>query len=154
MRKVIPAFLISIFLLLTLMIFVSGPISAQEPDIPPPKGVEELPPTQNSDSPLPISIDRALLPKIEPRLLKKLLTESEPVPFIVYLKATTDLSAAVVSASPAIGAQGGCPSTAGCGLFNWQATHRTSGSHSGPRWVYDRRYDAHGQPGAIFTAIG
>jgi uncharacterized repeat protein (TIGR01451 family) len=105
MRKIIPAFLISISLLLTLAIFVSWPISAQEPDTPPPKGVEEPPPTQEP-APPPISIDRALLPKIEPQLLKKLLTEDDPTPFIVYLKATTDLSAAVTSAPPAIGALG------------------------------------------------
>ncbi|MFC1974817.1 S8 family serine peptidase [Chloroflexota bacterium] len=96
MKKVIPAFLISVFLILSLTIFVSGPISAQEPDSPPAKGTDPLPATQDTEPP-PIQIDRTLLPKIEPQLLKKLLTEDDPVSFIVYLNTTADLSAAVSS---------------------------------------------------------
>ncbi len=96
MKKIIPTFLIPIFLILSLIIFVSGPISAQEPEPSPPKGTDPLPTTQNTEPP-PVPIDRALLPKIEPQLLKKLLTADVPVSFIVYLNTTADLSAAIAS---------------------------------------------------------
>jgi subtilisin family serine protease len=96
MKKVIPALIISLFLLIILTIFVSGPISAQEPESPPPKGADPLPSTQDNELP-PVQIDRALLPKIEPQLLKKLLTEDDAISFIVYLNTTADLSAAASS---------------------------------------------------------
>ncbi|MEW5959091.1 MAG: hypothetical protein AB1801_15270, partial [Chloroflexota bacterium] len=68
MRKLIPALLISLALCLTLIPFMSGPTSAQEPQPPAPKGTDPLPtpPPNGTESPLPAQIDRTLLPKIEP----------------------------------------------------------------------------------------
>jgi uncharacterized repeat protein (TIGR01451 family) len=48
-----------------------------------------------------------LLAKIEPQLLKKLLSgDNQTIPFIVYLKATTNLAGAVASTRPGLGSQG------------------------------------------------
>ncbi len=100
MRKLIATCLISIALLLVLALLVSGPISAQAPDSPPAKGPEPTPAAPKTE-PLtpPLQIDQALLPKIEPQLLKKLVEAGdEPAPFVVYLKAKADLAAAVPTA--------------------------------------------------------
>ncbi len=110
MRKLIPALLLSILFLLTLVAFVLvRPTVAQEPPHSPPKGPEPTPSVLDS-SPASRRLPEAsppLVPKIEPQLLKKLLESgSQPVPFIVYLKATADLSAAIASAAT-LQAQGG-----------------------------------------------
>ncbi|MBN1218589.1 MAG: S8 family serine peptidase [Anaerolineae bacterium] len=105
MKRVTPAFLISIFLLISFIIFAAGPILAQEPDSSSTKGADPLPVAQPDEPALPpAQIDRTLLPKIEPQLLKKLLSQDEPVPFLVYLNSTADLSAALAAAG--MGAQG------------------------------------------------
>lgn len=103
MRRLIIPLLISAFLCLTLLPFATEPGAAQEP----PKGSEPVPALSppGPDAPSP-SFDRQLLPKIEPQLLKKLLETDQPIPFLVYLKATTDLSATVASVSPGVGNQG------------------------------------------------
>ncbi|MFN8454306.1 MAG: S8 family serine peptidase [Anaerolineae bacterium] len=98
MRKLIPAFLIAAFLLLLLALWVVPPSSAQEPT-PPPKG-SQLPPPLPPTEPAPsnLKIDPHLLTKIEPPLLKKLLESgSPPIAFIVYLKESVDLAAAVAT---------------------------------------------------------
>lgn len=94
MRKLIPLLLFSICLFFSLAIFMAGTSSAQEPE--PPKSSNPLPtPLSNEPTSPQLAIDRTLLTKIEPQLLKKLLQPgSEPASFIVYLKATTNLSVA------------------------------------------------------------
>jgi subtilisin family serine protease len=103
MRKFIPISLISAFLFVCLILLVSRPIAAQSP----PKGPEPTPapvPVEPVSPAPPPQIDRALLPKIEPQLLKKLLDSGgQPAPFIVYLKAKADL-AGVAASSAGIGA--------------------------------------------------
>lgn len=107
MRRLIPVLLFAVILFFGLAIFIAGPTSAQEPDISPPKSSNPLPTPPASEPTLPeLALDRTLLAKIEPQLLKKLLQSgNEPAPFIVYLKATTNLSAAVTATAPALGAQ-------------------------------------------------
>ncbi len=100
MKKLFSALILAIILLLSLVMMVSLPTAAQEPDSPP-KGTDPLP----TPTPAPAPIDPGLLPKIEPQLLKKLLTEPEPVEFIVYMTTTADLDAAIASV-PALGTQG------------------------------------------------
>ncbi len=96
MRKFAAVLLIAALLLLSLALLVAGPTRAQEPE-----------PAPDKDTPLastPAPLDRALLPKIEPQLLKKLIqADGQAVPFIVYLKATANLSAAITTAAPAPG---------------------------------------------------
>lgn len=86
---------------------VSLPAVAQEPDpVPPKDSTLALNPPPLQPQP-PFQIDRSWLVKIEPQLLKKLLTANgQPVPFIVYLKARANLPAAVAAVSPGVGAQG------------------------------------------------
>ncbi len=97
--------ILSLGFLLTLSVFNGvQPTTAQES--PPPKGSvlsegsapseggEYSPPFTSSAQDAGVSIDPAILAKIEPALLKKLLTENEPIPFIVYLKAQADVEAA------------------------------------------------------------
>lgn len=105
MRKLIPLLLFSICLFFSLAIFIVGPSSAQEPE--PPKSSNPLPTPLSPEPPAPrLAIDRTLLVKIEPQLLKKLLQPgSGPAPFIVYLKATTNLTAAVSAATSGLTAQ-------------------------------------------------
>ena len=100
MRKLAATCLISLVLLFSLIILSSGPITAQAPDPPPAKGSGTIPPPPTTQpGPPAIQIDRSILPKIEPQLLKKLLqTNGGPVPFIVYLKAKADVAAAAASA--------------------------------------------------------
>ncbi len=106
MRKLIPALLISVLLLLALRLLIASPSAAQEPPHPPAKGPEPTPSVQTS-SPPHLSTYSPLLPKIEPQLLKKVLESGDqPVPFIVYLKATANLSAAIATAAPGLSSQG------------------------------------------------
>ncbi len=98
MRRLLPALLISTLLLFGSIWLLAGPTSAQEPESTPPKG-PETPPILEPAPPGPDdsgeTLDGALLRKIEPQLLKKLLTgDSEAVPFIAYLRAKTDLTTA------------------------------------------------------------
>ncbi|MBN1992517.1 MAG: S8 family serine peptidase [Anaerolineae bacterium] len=100
MRRISLAFLLSTVFLVALILFGAGPTLAQQPTPPPAKGNEAPPPAPGETPALPsLQIDRALLPKIEPQLLKRLTTQTGPAPFIVYLKATTNLSATVASTS-------------------------------------------------------
>ena len=74
MRKLLATLLISVVLLLTLAFFTCGSISAQAPDSPPAKGPEPAPAAPSTEpTPPPLQIEPALLPKIEPQLLKKLI---------------------------------------------------------------------------------
>lgn len=85
MRKV--KIVLGLFLLVLFSVLALWPVAAQTP---PPKGAE---PTPTS-----IAIGPALRRKIEPPLLKALLTaEAEPVPFIVYLRARADLETALAA---------------------------------------------------------
>jgi len=97
LRKLIPLLLLSFCLLLAASLLPARPTSAQAPEATP-----ILEPTPA----LPAQVDRTVLPKIEPQLLKKLVANgNEVVPFIVYLKAKTDLSAAVAAAESEVGIQ-------------------------------------------------
>ncbi|MCG3211325.1 MAG: hypothetical protein FOGNACKC_04969 [Anaerolineae bacterium] len=87
MKKLLTTLLLAAILLSSLGLLAL----AQEPP-PPPKGAEAIP---ASAPPPPIAVDRRLLPKIEPQLLKQLLqTDGAAVPFIAYMKAKANLSAA------------------------------------------------------------
>lgn len=99
MRKLFPAFLLAALFLLWLAVILSRPTFAQEPAIPPAQG----PPPPGGTS--LAQLDRAVFAKIEPQLLKQLLTQNTPAPFIVHLKAGADLAAAV-AAAPRLMAQG------------------------------------------------
>lgn len=102
-RKLLTTLLLAALLLLSLGLWAA----AQQP----PKGPD---PTPAAPTPPPgpsIQIDRRLLPKIEPQLLKQLgQAPDRPVPFIVYLKAKTNLTAALDSAE--LSAQGELTPTA------------------------------------------
>lgn len=99
MRRFTAACLIALVLLLSVAFLASGLSSAQEPTPPASKGSASVPPNpQSQPATSTLQIDRALLPKIEPQLLKKLLqAEGDSVPFVVYLKARADLSTAAAS---------------------------------------------------------
>ena len=85
---------------------VSRPTSAQGPDSSLTKGVEPTPLAPATSSSPPFQIDRTFLSKIEPQLLKRLLTtRDEAIPFIVYLREKTDTTAVTASISPGIGPQ-------------------------------------------------
>ena len=103
MRKLISALFIAFLLLLPLALFVTGPSAAQKPPSPPAKGPEATPDTSAlaSGPPVPpVRIDRALLPKIEPQLLKKLLVSGgQPVSFITYLNVQANPETIVSAAS-------------------------------------------------------
>ena len=95
--------IIALFFISTLLLLTAGSTAAQEPP-PPAKGSPYTPPPVE---PLPApgrAIDRALLAKIEPPLLKKLATEGDGAAFIVYLKEQVDV-AAVAGTAP-LNAQG------------------------------------------------
>ncbi len=103
MRRLLPALLLATLWLLSSLWLLVGPTSAQEPESTPPKGPEtpfqsDSPPATASIAPgaaAGITLDGTLLRKIEPQLLKKLLIDAnEAVPFVVYLRARTDLAAA------------------------------------------------------------
>lgn len=90
-RKLISILLAAAVIPLALAMLLAGPTAAQTPN--PAKGPNPTPATQ--PTPAPPAINRSLLPKIEPGLLKSLLQAGgRPVPFIVYLKAKTNLAAA------------------------------------------------------------
>ncbi|MBE7469287.1 MAG: hypothetical protein DPW09_06745 [Anaerolineae bacterium] len=102
MRRLIPVLLFSLVLFFSMAVLLAWPTSAQEPDSLPPKDSDPLPTAPAAEPALPPSLDRTLLTKIEPQLLKKLLqNDTAPVPFIVYLNTTTNLAAA----TSALGAQ-------------------------------------------------
>lgn len=107
MRKLIPLLLFSICLFFSLAILMASPLSAQEPEPAPPKGSIPLPtPPAGEAAPPQLAIDRTLLAKIEPQLLKRLLQPGpEPAPFIVYLKVTTNLSAVISAATSGLSSQ-------------------------------------------------
>ena len=87
-RRLIPSILLAMVLLASLLL-AAGPSAAQKPDPPPD--------TADNGPALP-PIDRALLPKIEPQLLKALAENyPEPVPFIAHLTTKADLSAAIAA---------------------------------------------------------
>ncbi|MDX1522422.1 MAG: S8 family serine peptidase, partial [Anaerolineae bacterium] len=103
MRRLIPVVMISLLLILSLHLFLVGYSSAQEPAPPPAKGSDYTPPTPTPEPvdepigpPLP-QIDPALLAKLEPQLVKQLITDGE-APFIVYLTAQADTGAAAATA--------------------------------------------------------
>ena len=107
LRKIIPVLLISMGLGLLLVLAMAGLTTAQAPN-PSSASKPGLSAAVQGSAPITplLRIERALLPKIDPQLLKKLLeTNNSATPFIVYLKATTNLSAAV-AAAPVISAQG------------------------------------------------
>jgi len=87
-RKLIPSILLAMVLLASLLL-AAGPTAAQKPE-PPPDTADSVPAVP--------PLDRALLPKIEPQLLKALAENyPEPVPFIVHLKTRADLNAAIAA---------------------------------------------------------
>lgn len=93
--------LFSIFLTLLVALIASGQISAQEPVIPALKGNESIPndPATTLASAGVAQIDPALLTKIEPQLLKQILTSNDKTaPFIVYMQAQADPATAVAVA--------------------------------------------------------
>ena len=83
-----------IFILLAILLsFSAFPVSAQEP-VKGPDPVSQTPPVR------PVNLDPALLPKIEPQLLKNLLqADGDLVPFIVYMKQQADITGAVAAVS-------------------------------------------------------
>ncbi|MCB0167835.1 MAG: S8 family serine peptidase [Anaerolineae bacterium] len=91
---------LALFILLP-AILASGPSLAQEPATSSLKGPEPTPgapATAPTAVAAPIAIDPALLPKIEPQLLKRLLTSTEQsAPFIVYMAVQADVEAAAAS---------------------------------------------------------
>ena len=95
MRRLIPTLLIAITVIFSLALLIVDPTAAQEP-APPPKGSDYSPPTpspSNQSAAPPASIAQiplALRAKINPQLLKRLLTEPD-APLIVYLTTKTDL---------------------------------------------------------------
>ncbi len=100
MRKLTVTLLLSALFLFALGLILVGPISAQAPDTPPAKGTDFSPPSPETPPAVsPLSqIERGLLAKIEPQLMKQLLTAPETVPFIVYLEAKTDVQTVAASA--------------------------------------------------------
>ena len=101
-------FFVGFILCITIFLTVK-PAQAQEPGTPPSKGTDAGPgaaPDAPAKSPHLPPIDRTLLPKIEPQLLKQLLTaEGAPASFIVYLRQRVDVAAAISAASSTIGPQ-------------------------------------------------
>ncbi|MDH3676191.1 MAG: hypothetical protein OES12_11915, partial [Anaerolineae bacterium] len=94
-KKAVYLLVVASFILLAVVLLTLRPSAAQEPDGPPPAKDSGLAPG-NVTSPSTAApdfqrIDRSLLPKIEPQLVKRLLTaEGKPAPFIVYLKVSAD----------------------------------------------------------------
>ncbi len=87
-RKLILSIVLAMILLASLLL-AAGPTAAQKP---------EPPPDTADNTPTLPPIDRALLPKIEPQLLKALFENyPEPVPFIVHLKTKANLSAVITT---------------------------------------------------------
>ena len=84
--------LILIFSFLAIFLLLSvRQASAQGPD----RGPDPVPPTPSVS---PVKIDPILLAKIEPQLLKNLLTaDGDSVPFIVQMKTQADISGAVAA---------------------------------------------------------
>lgn len=108
--RLLAAFFISSLLLLSLALLTAASTTAQAPE-PPAKGSDigqpgGAPPEAAGSAASPAArfgqIDRALRAKIDPQLLKKLLTEPAPAPFVVYLKQQANLTAT----SAALTAQG------------------------------------------------
>ena len=93
--------LTAVFLSLGLLLAVTGWAAGQEPPL---KGTEPTPalPASAAATPTPAAvppIDPALLRKIEPQLLKRLLeADGEPVPFIAYLQTQVEVDSAGVQA--------------------------------------------------------
>ena len=98
---------ISFIVLFVALLILPMVAAAQEPDTP--KGPDPLPsvaPSTAQPTPPALNINRTLLPKIEPQLLKRLIgADGQPVPFIVYLTTQTNTDAAVVAATAGIGIQ-------------------------------------------------
>src|SRR5687768_14691234 len=100
MRKTSQSFLLPIFLGLTLIFLTLTPLLAQEPTPPPAKGTNLPSNAPDGGAAAPLSptlrIERSLLAKIEPLLLKKLIQAENNfwTPFIVYLEPQADLAAA------------------------------------------------------------
>jgi uncharacterized repeat protein (TIGR01451 family) len=109
-KKAVYLLVVASFILLAVVLLTLRPSAAQEPDGPPPAKDSGLAPG-NVTSPSTAApdfqrIDRSLLPKIEPQLVKRLLTaEGKPAPFIVYLKVSADVAAALSAASSNMGPQ-------------------------------------------------
>ena len=98
----ITRFLLSLTLFISLLATLAlGQSLAQEPSPAPPKGTEPTPAAPAADPTTrtaPVAIDPALLPKIEPQLLKQMLTSpDQSAPFIVYLVVQADPEAAAAS---------------------------------------------------------
>ncbi len=98
MRRILLVLLLAAILLLAAGMFVV----AQEP----PKGTDPTPaaPTAAPTISPTLAINRNLLPKIEPQLLKKLL-QGETAPFIAYLKTQANVNAAIAAAGLSAQAQ-------------------------------------------------
>ncbi|RME99521.1 MAG: hypothetical protein D6768_14885 [Chloroflexi bacterium] len=79
-----------------LLVSLAALVTAQEP-VPPAKGPEPLP-TEPAAPPAAPNIAPNLLSKIEPQLLKRLLSGDSAAPFIVHMQAQADISAAAASA--------------------------------------------------------
>lgn len=100
--------LFSIALLLLAAATASGQIFAQAPDTPRPKGTEPTPdaPSSGLSAAAVPAINPLLLPKIEPQLLKRVLTANDKTaPFIVYLRVQANPAAAVALAQSRAGQQ-------------------------------------------------
>ncbi|MCB0193302.1 MAG: S8 family serine peptidase [Anaerolineae bacterium] len=107
-RNLIYLLLLSILLAIFAVTIASQPTVAQEPDGPPIKGYEPLPnnPTSALTSSATASIDPGLLLKIDPQLLKQILTSPDrTAPFIVHMQVQADPAAAVAQAKSRSGSQ-------------------------------------------------
>ncbi|MCB9100561.1 MAG: S8 family serine peptidase [Anaerolineales bacterium] len=106
----ITRFLLAVTLFISLLaILALGQSLAQEPATGSPKGTEPTPGAPTTEPPTaaaPTVIDPALRLKIEPQLLKQILTSSDKsAPFIVYMTVQADTEAAAASVQSGTGLQ-------------------------------------------------